>query len=885
MNPTPRITWHALNEEELWLKLGSGEQGLTSSEIPHRLAQFGKNTLEAPDGTTVFRILLLQVRNPLIYLLAGAAVLSLATGHTLDAAVIGVVVLLNTILGATQEWKADRAIEALQDLTVPHARVLRDGKPETVSSTDVLPGDILLLETGDRVPADARVIESSELHADESALTGESEPVAKERGALSSETQLGDRNNMVWMSTAITAGRGRAVVVETGMDTALGRIAGTVRRTEKRQTPLQERLSRLGVILGAAGVGMAALVFLLGLLAGHPWVDMAMFAVAVAVSAIPEGLPAVISVTLALGVQRMAKRNAVIRSLPAVETLGSTTVICTDKTGTITRNEMTVTRLWTLTGSSGVTETEARRSDGVHGTDLESLLKLGVLGNNSEFVKESGETTGSPTEAAIFIASGGAGPNGELLRRDHPRVAEIPFASEHKYMATLHRSESPRNLTAYVKGAPDRILGFCDRVLVNGTPEKMTDEYRNTIEETIKSFGEQALRVVAGAMKSMLDGTEALDRRDTEHGMVFVGLWGMVDPPRPEAIPAVADAQGAGIRVVMITGDHGETASAIARETGITRHGERVITGAELDELTDDELDALVEEIGVYARVSPEHKLRILQSLKRRGHIVAMTGDGVNDAPALKGADIGVAMGKSGTEVAREASDMILTDDDFATIVHAVEEGRSIFSNLRRVIFFLVTTNLGEILTLVAALAIGLPLPLTAIMILWINLVTDGACTIPLGIEPRHRNVLKFPPRSPREGILDKAHLRRILILAPVMAAGTLWLFARELHNGGEVHARTMAFGVLAAFQWFHALNARSSSSSLFSIGLFSNMWLWGGILTAVALQVVATQTAAGQAIFGISALSPGNWGMITALAAVILVMDEVMKVLGVYRR
>ncbi len=889
--------WHALDEETLWGRLGSGEQGLRDSEIPHRQAQSGKNTLEAAEPVTVWSILLHQVRNPLIYLLAGAAVLSLATGHAVDAAVIGAVIALNTILGGIQEWKADRAMEALHELAVPHAKVLRDGRPTTVSSEAIVPGDILLLETGDRVAADARVLESVDLRTNESALTGESEPVRKQPDTLAPDCGLGDRHNMVWMSTAVTAGRGRAVVTDIGMSTTLGRIAGAVRSTEREQTPLQRRLSRLGALLGGAGIAMAGIVFLLGLFRGHNWADMALFSVAVAVSAIPEGLPAVISVTLALGVQRMARRNAIVRRLPAVETLGSTTVICSDKTGTITRNEMTATHLWTLSAQARVTgagfapegeiRTNAHADSAAIAEDpgLDLLLRIGALNNNATLARENGawRLRGTPTDGAILVASRKGGFDTKRLEPFGPRQAEIPFGSEHKYMAVRHGKSRKADATAYVKGAPDRLLGFCDRVMIGGRPQPLTAEHRAAIETANAAFADQALRVVAGAVKPLPRGETDLMRDQVENGLIFVGLWGLVDPPRPEAIRAIADAQGAGIRVVMITGDHAATAAAIARETGIAGHGRNVVTGRDLDAMSDEQLESAAETAAVYARVSPAHKLRILQALKRRGQVVAMTGDGVNDAPALKGADIGVAMGQAGTEVAKEAADIVLADDDFATIVHAVEEGRTIFANLRRVVFFLLTTNLGEIITLVGALLVGLPLPLTAAMILWINLVTDGACTIPLGIEPRHRNVLRQPPRSPQAGVLDRFLLRRILLLAPLMAAGTLGLYALELTYGSAAHAQTVAFTALAAFQWFHALNARSSSSSLFSIGLFSNRSLWAGIGTAVLLQVLVTQTAAGQTLFGIEPLTLFDWLTISAAAGVILLADECFKWLGVY--
>lgn len=870
--------WHTMDLQTLWQKSRSREDGLSSGEISARQEQFGLNTLEARERTSPLQIILHQFHNPLIYLLLGAAALSLATGHSIDATVIGVVIVLNTLIGAVQEMKAGKALEALRRMAVPHARVLRNGGTVTVSSEDVVPGDILLLQTGDRVPADARVYTASELHTDESALTGESEPVHKTPDAVGADAQLADRTNMVWMSSAVTAGNGRAVVVSTGMSTQLGMIAGSVRDTKKDQTPLQKRLSKLGLTLGLSGIGLSGLVFGLGLLQGLQLTAMALFAVAVAVSAIPEGLPAVISVTLALGVQRMAGRNAVIRTLPAVETLGSTTVICTDKTGTITQNRMTVTHAWTFSNTMAVSANGFQ--GGSETAELPYLLRCGALASNAT-VEEQGESAGSPTEIAVVSSVLHGGFDVDELRKAFPRKHEIPFSSEHKYMATLNGTDE---LYAYVNGAADSILGFCSKILVKGEPVPMTAEHRNKIEGAIEFLGGQALRVLAGAFREMPGNTESLARNDVESEMVFCGLWGMVDPPRPEAIEAVAAAREAGIRVVMITGDHAVTANAIALSAGISTEGERVVTGEELDRMDDEQLDAVSPTVTVYARVSPQHKLRILQSMKRLGEIVAMTGDGVNDAPALKGADIGISMGKSGTEVAREASDMILTDDNFATILQAVEEGRTIFANLRRVVFFLITTNLGEILTLVAGLALGMPLPLTAVMILWINLVTDGACTIPLGIEPGHGNVLREKPRPPAEGILGGGFLKRVFIMAPIMAAGTLFLFKREL-AGGEVHARTIAFATMVSFQWFQAVSSRSLTSSVFSVGFFRNRWLWVGILASVTLQLLATQTALGQGIFNTQALSLINWMTIAAVASSVFIVDEILKRAGLFRR
>ncbi len=891
--------WHAMSEEAVFQAAASGDRGLEHDEAAYRLEKYGPNTLEVEAGDTLLAMVLRQLRHPLIYLLIGAALISILVGHVVDAFVIGGVVLLNTVLGVFQEHKAGRAMAALRKMAAPHARVLRDGAPVEIPAHEVTPGDVLLLETGDRIAADARVIESTELRADESSLTGESEPAAKSTAVMEASCPMADRRNMVWMSSAVTAGRGRAVVVATGMATSLGMIAGQVQQSGGDETPLQQRLSRLSTLLGIAGIALSGIVFLLGLLRGHGWLDMVFYALATAVSAIPEGLPAVISVTLALGVQRMIRRNAIIRRLPAVETLGSTTVVCSDKTGTITRNEMTATRLWTFTTAYTITgggfdpDGEICIEDGVCGIEAigeeaRLLLRIGMLNNNARLTRRDDgdwKLNGTPTEGAILVAAHKARLDNDAELKAAPRLAEIPFSSEYKYMATLHRHAEGDGASVYIKGAPDRVLSFCTHVMMDGKPVPLSEEARQKIEAALALHAGQALRLVAAACKALPESTQSVDREDVEQAMAFVGFWGIVDPPRPEAVEAIRAARDAGIRVVMITGDHAVTAGAIAREVGIAEEAASVITGAELDAMADTELGAQVRHVNVFARVSPAHKLRILRALKANGEIVAMTGDGVNDAPALKGADIGVAMGKAGTEVAREASDMVLTDDNFATIIHAVEEGRVIFANLRRVVFFLITTNLAEVLTLAAALMIGLPLPLTAIMILWINLVTDGVCTIPLGIEPKHWDVLKQPPRAPAEGVIDKTTLRRMLVLAPIIAAGTTGLFIYELYAGSELHAQTVAFTTLAAFQWFQALSARTCKVPVFSVGLFRNVWLWVGIVAAILLQVLVVQTPVGQALFGVEALTFLDWALITAVAGSVFVADEMMKLLGMHGR
>jgi Ca2+-transporting ATPase len=651
-------------------------------------------------------------------------------------------------------------------------------------------------------------------------------------------------------------------------------------------------MHKLGLVLGVGGVALAGLVFALGVLRGYPLVDMFMFAVAAAVSAIPEGLPAVISVTLALGVRRMAQRNAIIRRMTAVETLGSTTVICSDKTGTITQNQMTVRRLWAggetfeVSGEGYRPEGEVRRADGsaVGGASgsLEQLLRIGLLANNAGLKEESGQwrVEGNPSEGALLVVVRKAGMDLEGVRRGAERLAEIPFSSGTKYMATLHPARDGAGRVVYVKGAPERILEFCSHVLIDGERVALDAERRREIAAVNEEFASQALRVMAGAYRDMPQEAGKLERATAEDDLTLAGFWGMLDPPREESIQAVSDAKGAGIRPVMITGDHAVTALAIARQVGIAQDG-RVVTGREIDEMAKPDLARAALEAGVFARVTPAHKLKITEALKEQGHVVAMTGDGVNDAPALKGADIGVAMGVAGTEVAKGAADMILTDDNFATIVHAVEEGRIIYSNLRRVVFFLLSTNLGEILTLVAALAIGMDLPLTAVMILWVNLVTDGACTVPLGVEPGHADTLKQPPRDPKEFILDWSLARRMAMLTPIMAGGTLGLFWLEQQAHGLEYGQTVGFTTMAAFQWFQAFNARSQHQSVFSIGVLTNRWVLWGVGAAVVLQIGAVHTPVGQVLFGTVGLRWIDWLWILLVSSSIWVADELRKLVA----
>jgi Ca2+-transporting ATPase len=779
-------------------------------------------------------------------------------------------------------------LAALRQMAALHARVLRNGEPLKIDASQVVTGDILLLETGDRVAADALVLDADELQVDESALTGESQPTEKHPGKIDENTPMADRGNLVWMSTSVTGGRGQAVVVQTGMRTQIGQIANEVRSTLREKTPLQKRMHTLSIVLGAVGIGLALVVLGLEMMRGYNIVEAIMFSVAIAVSAIPEGLPAVISVTLALGVRRMADRNAIIRRMPAVETLGSTTVICTDKTGTLTKNQMTVGALW-ADGKTYELTGQGYRPEGVlqsaQGQPLEQLpealdmlLRIGVLNNNARLIQKDNQwhAQGNPSEAALLTAARKAGLDLDTIQNENKRLDEVPFSSDRKYMAALYSKKDHDTQTAWVKGAPDRLLNFCSHIWINGRAVPLDADQKQAVENAISGFASQALRVMAGAFREFPAGKDTLVTDDVESGLTLAGLWAMIDPPRGESARAVSDAKEAGILPVMITGDHAATALAIAKQIGIAGDG-KVISGSDIDAMDKPALVQATLRSGVFARVSPSHKLKIMEALRQQGHVVAMTGDGVNDAPALKGADIGIAMGQSGTEVAKEAADMILTDDNFATIVHAIEEGRVIFSNLRRVVFFLVATNLGEILTMITALMIGMELPLTAVMILWVNLATDGACTIPLGVEPKHWNVLKQPPRNPRESILNRSLVWRMVLLTPFMAAGTLLMFWISRPDGLE-HARTIAFTTLVAFQWFQAFNARSHQQSVFSIGVFSNRWLLGGIGLAIVLQVLVVHTRLGQSLFGTTALSAMDWLWIVLTASSIWIADELAK-------
>ncbi len=870
--------WHAKPWEEVMREIGATPDGLTPAEAEERLRIYGPNILAGEQKQSPVIKFLEQFRSPLIYILLLASAISFALGEVIDGSVILFIVIFNAIIGFTQEYRAEKALEALKQMAAPTAQVVRAGDEISIPSENVVPGDIIRVVAGDRVPADARLIEAVRLKAEEAALTGESVPVDKHTDPLPADIAIADRDNMIYAGTIIASGRGTAVVTSTGVNTVTGSIASEVQAAPADETPIQRKLAQIGNLLGVIGSLIALLLVGIGILRGFTIYTLFLTAVAVAVSFIPEGLPAIVTIVLAVGVQRMARRRAIIRKLPAVEALGSATVICTDKTGTLTQNEMTVRTCCTPDGGYTITG-EGYRPEGEFLTDdtpvdpnehpdLVRLLTAAALCNDSHLVERDSQwiITGDPTEGALVVAARKAGIRKPSLDEDYPRIDELPFESDLKYMATLNRTDGGRN-AIYVKGAPEVVLGMCD----------LPDARRDAIMQTNHDLAAQAYRVLAVACKDAPTDKDHLHRGDVESGMTFLGLFGMIDPPRPEAFDAVRKAKQAGIRVIMITGDNPDTARAIADELMILNSGETV-TGRELERMSDEELERRIGRISVFARVDPQHKYRIVQALKKQGHIVAMTGDGVNDAPALKRADIGVSMGVTGTDVARESSDMVLSDDNFATIIGAVEEGRTIFANLRKVVQYLLSTNTGEVLTFIVAIVAGLPLPLLPVQILWVNLVTDGFSTAPLSVEPKEGDVLRQPPRDPREPVVTRRSLWRMGTIAAIMTAGTVGIFYYSMRADDLDTARTMAFATLAIFQLFNAFNARSPVQSIFRLGFLSNPLVLAGVGISFLLQVAAVEVGFMQRIFETRSLAVHEWALVIAISSSVLIIEEIRK-------
>jgi P-type Ca2+ transporter type 2C len=876
-------TWHILNQDEAYTKLGTGPQGLTNSEAASRLQKFGPNELQAAHRVSPWEILLAQFKNVLILILLGATLISLFLGHGIESIVIAVIVLFAVLLGFVQEYRAERAIEALRKMAAPNATVLRDGGELKIPARDLVPGDTILLHTGDRVPADVRLTEAVNLQIDEAALTGESVPVEKNTRALDKpDLPLGDRRNMAYAGTVATYGRGRGLVVDTAMQTEFGKIAQMIQDVETGKTPLQQNLDKVGTQLARAAFVVVAIIVALGLIRGQPFIEMLIFGIALAVAVVPEALPAVVTISLAIGVQKMVKRNALVRRLPAVETLGSTTVICSDKTGTLTKDEMTVRRLYSagqlfsVSGGGYTPQGEFSSNGGTPVTPppaLREMLAAAVLASDTQLVKLAGgewDIKGDPTEGALIVAAAKAGLHKEALDADFPRVHEIPFSSETKRMTTLHQTGS--GLLAYAKGAPEVILASCDEVLTANGPAPLDAAGREQILEQAQSMASEALRVLAVACKPGTTPDSA------ERGMTFLGLAGMIDPPRAEAKAAIAVCVEAGIRPVMITGDHPLTARAVARELNLLRNGGRILTGADLEMMSDEELRAQVEEINVYARVSPADKLRVVTAWQSRGHIVAMTGDGVNDAPALKKADIGIAMGITGTDVTKEAAAMTLTDDNFASIVAAVEEGRGIFGNIKKYLMYLLSSNIGEIGLMAGSALLGLPLPLSAVQILFVNLATDGLPALALSVDPAEPDLMRRKPRNPRTGIFTPAVVILMVIGGMWSTLVNLGLFTWALSSGRSLsEAMTMAFVSLILIQFFKAYNYRSDHLSVFA-GIFSNRWLNLAILFDLLLMVAILYLPFLQAAFDAYPLPLEDWLVVFAIAFTISPVLELAK-------
>jgi Ca2+-transporting ATPase len=905
--------------------LGSdARSGLGDDEVRRRLEQHGRNELAAEKPVPRWRRFLAQFQDVLVVLLLVATAISAALWFyegeaplPYEALAIFAVVLLNAAMGYVQESRAEAAVAALRAISAADASAIRNGERRTVPATDLVPGDIILVDEGDTIPADARLIESAALQTSEAALTGESLPVAKDTAPIVGDAALGDRHNMVFSGTAVTYGHGKAIVTHTGMQTEMGRIAGLLKTTADEDTPLQKELDRTGRLLGLVviviAIVMIATIIVVEDVRGLSSIfDVLILGVALAVAAVPEGLPAVVTAVLSIGVQRMARRNAIIRHLSAVETLGSATVIASDKTGTLTKNEMTVRVVVTASGrftfeGSGYEPAGAVRRDGgaVEGPprlELERALCVADRANNAVVQQKESRwvVQGDPTEGALLVAARKAGVTSDALDKRLPRVAEVPFSSERKLMSTLHRDlDQPERGIIFSKGAPDVLLARCAFEVIGDGRRPLTDERRAAILQTNESLAGEALRTLGVAARWLpidalpRDGASPAD--GIEHDLAFAGLIGMIDPPRPEAKEAVARARSAGIRPLMITGDHPRTASVIAQELGIAADG-RVMTGAELDKLSDDARAAAVGEVSVYARVNPEHKLRIVDALRRRGAVVAMTGDGVNDAPALKKADIGVAMGITGTDVSKEAADMVLADDNFASIVAAVEEGRAIFANIRKFLRYLLSSNIGEVLTMFFGVLLagriglrgqgdGVVLPLLATQILWINLVTDGPPALALGVDPPDDDLMRQPPRPPGEGVLTARMWRGIAFVGIIMAIGTLFVIDVSLPggfiegNGDLPYAQTMAFTTLMLFQIFNVVDARSDERSAFT-RLFTNQWLWLALGVSVLLQVAVVYVPLLQRAFGTVPLSAIDWVRSVAVASSVLWLTEVKKAL-----
>lgn len=870
---------YQMNLSELYKHLRTSEHGISTTEARHRLKIHGYNIIEEASGKHPLKILLGQFTSPLIFILMVAGLITFLFQEYKDAIVIALAVLSNAVIGFIQEFNAERSMRALKKMLVQRTIVFRNGEEDEIPAEELVPGDVVILTAGAKVPADIRLIESNDLTADESALTGESLTVEKAIHALSRpHLTPGDQKNVVFMGTTIVKGGGVGVVVKTGGQTILGSIAEKVATVEIAQTPLQVKMNRFAQYVTGIVLSGVVLIFVAGLLKGLSTQDLFFQAIAVAVASIPEGLPIVVTVAMAIGIQRMAKKDTIIRTLPSVETLGSTTVICSDKTGTLTKNQMTVEKIYdgkavyTVTGAgyefTGQILHDDQPIQKPH-DGLLTLLKIGALCNETIMIhKDTGvELNGDPTEAALIVSAAKAGIHQEKILIDQNRIDMIPFQSGTNYMATLHIIHGKKVM--YVKGSPEAIAAL-----------SKTGEHADVAEylSTAESFAKSGLRVLGMAYRELPDNTTHLSESDVSE-LIFCGLQGMMDPPREEAMHAVKQCQAAGIRVVMITGDHAVTAKAIGTHIGICDHGSRVVTGTELEQMSDADLFGMVKTISVFARVSPNHKLRIVSSLMKHGEVVAVTGDGVNDAPALKAAHLGVAMGKSGTDVAKEAANMILRKDSFESIYQAVYEGRVVFANIRKAVAFLIPTGFAAIITIFVSIVIGIPSPYLAAQLLWINLVASGIQDIALAFEPGDKHLVKEPPRSPSEGIMSKLLWQRSILVGATISAGVLFVYLFALHRGLDLPlARTLAVTTMVFFQFFQVLNARSEHQSVFGMNPLSNKVLFYALIGSAASHLLVLYLPALEWLFSMKPVSWLQWGLILTVSSTIILVVEIDK-------
>lgn len=875
--------WFSKSIEEVLKEINvDAFSGLSEEEAKARLEKYGANQLISKKKKNIFQLFVAQLREWLIYILFAAVIITLFMGEYIDATIITLVIITNAVLGVIQEVKAGKAIEALQKMSFPKALVRRNGDVKEINSHEVVPGDILILDTGRFISADIRLIESVNLQIEESTLTGESVPSGKDASQVLSDlkTPLGDRSNIAFMSTLVTRGRGVGVVVETGMNTEVGKIAHLINTEKKEKTPLQIRLDKLGKTLGLFAIGICIFIFVVALIQGRDIADMFILSVSLAVAAIPEGMPAIVAVVLSIGVTGMAKKKAVIKKLPAVETLGSVNIICSDKTGTLTQNKMTVKTYFNLEGEIAV----ERNSKNEATEDAKLLAKAMIL--CSDATSENGENTGDPTEIALLLLGDDLGLDRKSIHTEANRAGEFSFDSNRKLMSTLNQENE--KFTVYTKGAIDNLIKISTQVLEKGNVIPITEEHRKKYLAAAEKMSGNALRTLGAAYKPV---DSVIESAEMEKDLILLGLVGMIDPPRPEVKESIQKAKLAGITTIMITGDHKNTAFAIARELGMAEKIEQAITGGELDDFSDEELTEKILGYRIFARVSPEHKVKIVHALRSHGNIVSMTGDGVNDAPSLNAADIGVAMGITGTDVAKGASDMILMDDNFATIVSAIEEGRNIYSNIKKAVIFLLTCNLGEVVALFVTLLIGLEAPLIATQLLWINLITDSFPAVALGMDPGNPDVMKEKPRNSKESFFaGGAGLHLILggVLIGALTIVAFWFgyyehgyspFDHSVPENTVEYARTMAFMVLVMCQLFFSLAVRNSSKSIFQIGIFSNKYLIGAIVLGVLLQLIVIGIPFMQRAFHLQMLDLGGWIIAIVLGLVPLLVNEIVKI------